>query len=169
MSNNANETFYLQEVTLANSYWLPEDKKRVVYFVTALQGENKKIIFIGFTQNLSEKFKNHKRKLEFEFLDRMGYQINISWIVLPDGTREKEGYAVQRCYIRAFEPKLNDDQNTIPMLQAEESKRAKENWEQGQYGYLDKQIENWQQTGDDQDTVIRKMWEAIKERLMVHT
>jgi hypothetical protein len=78
MSNNANEAFYLQEVTLHNSYLLPEATKWVVYFVTALQGENKKIIFIGFTQNLSEKFKDHKRKLEFEFLDRMGYQINIS-------------------------------------------------------------------------------------------
>ncbi len=169
MSNNANESFYLQEVTLHNSYLLPEEKRWVVYFVTALQGENKKIIFIGFTQNLSEKFKDHKRKLEFEFLDRMGYQINISWVVLPDGTREREGYAVQKCYIRAFEPKLNDDRNTIAMLQAEESKRAKEKWEQGQYGYLDEQIENWQQNGDDQNTVIRKIWEAGKERLMVPT
>ena len=143
MSNNANEAFYLQEVTLHHSYLLPENTKWVVYFVTALQGENKNIIFIGFTQNLSQKFKNHKRKLEFEFLDRMGYQINISWVVLPDGTLEREGYAVLRCYIRAFEPKLNDERNTIAMLLAEESKKTKENWEQGQYGYLDKQIENW--------------------------
>jgi hypothetical protein len=89
--------------------------------------------------------------------------------VFPEGTCEKEGYAVLRCYTRAFEPKLNDDRNTIATLLAEESKKAQEKWEQGQYGYLDKQIENLQQTGDDQDTVIRKMWEAIKERLMVHT
>jgi hypothetical protein len=99
----------------------------------------------------------------------MGYQINISWVVLPDGTLEREGYALLRCYIRAFEPKLNDDRNTIAMLLAEESKKAKENWEQGQYGYLNQQIENWQQSGDDQATVIRKIWEAGKERLMVHT
>jgi hypothetical protein len=169
MSNNANEAFYLQEVTLHNSYLLPEGTKWVVYFVTALQGENKNIIFIGFTQNLSQKFKDHKRKLEFEFLDRMGYQINISWVVLPDETLEREGYALLRCYIRAFEPKLNNEHNTIAMLLAEESKKAKENWEQGQYGYLNKQVENWQQSGDDQATVIRKIWEVGKERLMVHT
>jgi hypothetical protein len=111
-------------VALSNSHLLPDDKK-AIYFVTAMQGESKKIIFIGFTQNLRKNSSDHKRKLEFEFLDRMGYQINISWVVLPDGTREKEGYAVQRCYIRAFEPKLNDDLNTIAMLQAEESKKAK--------------------------------------------
>src|ERR671916_1804420 len=105
------EDMTLEEMALANSHLLPETKK-VVYFVTAMQGESKKIIYIGFTPNLRRKFKDHNRKLEFEFLDRMGYQINISWVVLPDGTPEKEGYAVQRCYIRAFEPKLNDQQNT---------------------------------------------------------
>jgi hypothetical protein len=89
--------------------------------------------------------------------------------LLPDGTPEREVYAVLRCYIRAFEPKLNNERNTIAMLLAEESKKAKEKWEQDQYGYLDEQIENWQQSGDDQDTVIRKIWEAGKERLMVHT
>jgi hypothetical protein len=169
MSNNANEAFHLQEVTLHNSYLLPEGTKWVVYFVTALQGENKKIIFIGFTHNLSEKFKNHKRKLEFEFLDRMGYQINISWVVFPEGTCEKEGYAVLRCYTRAFEPKLNDDRNTIATLLGEETKKAQEKWEQEHYGYIDEQIESSQQNGDDQETVIKKIWEAIKERLMVHT
>jgi hypothetical protein len=167
MSNNANEAFYLQEVTLHNSYLLPEKKRWVVYFVTALQGENKEIIFIGFTHNLCEKFKNHKRKLEFEFLERMGYQIKISWIVFPEGTCEREGYAVLRCYTRVFEPKLNDDRNTIAALLAEETKKAQEKWEQEQYQYVDKQIENSQQTGDNQEIVIKKIWEAIKERLMV--
>jgi hypothetical protein len=76
---------------------------------------------------------------------------------------------VLKCYKRAFEPKLNDERNTIPTLLAEETKKAQEKWEQEQYGYVHEQIENWQQTGDDQDTVIRKMWEAIKERLMVHS
>jgi hypothetical protein len=169
MSNNGNEAFYLQEVTLHNSNLLPEDKRWVLYFVTALQGENKKIIFIGFTHNLREKFKNHSRKLEFEFLDRMGYQINISWVVFPGGTLEKEVHAALKCYKRAFEPKLNDERNTISMLLAEETKKAQEKWEQEQYGYVHEQIETWQQTGDDQDTVIRKMWEAIKERLIVHS
>jgi len=167
MSNNINEAFRLEEVALSNSHLLPEDKK-AIYFVTVMQGESKKIIFIGFAQNLRRKLASHKRKLEFEFLDRMGYQINISWVVLPDGTREKEGYAVQRCYIRAFEPKLNDDLNSIPMLQAEETRKQNENWEQGQYGFLDKQIESWQQSGDDQDTVIKKIWEAGKEHLIVN-
>ena len=167
MSNNTNEAFRLEEVALSNSHLLPDDKK-AIYFVTAMQGESKKIIFIGFAQNLRRKLATHKRKLEFEFLDRMGYQINISWVVLPDGTREKEGYAVQRCYIRAFEPKLNDDLNSIPMLQAEETRKQNENWEQGQYGFLDKQIESWQQSGDDQDTVIKKIWESGKEHLMLN-
>ena len=67
----------LEEIALANSHLLPETKK-VVYFVTAMQGESKKIIYIGFTSNLRRKFKDHKRKMEFEFLDRMGYQINTA-------------------------------------------------------------------------------------------
>jgi len=167
MLNNTNEAFRLEEVALSNSQLLPDDKK-AIYFVTVMQGESKKIIFIGFTENLRRKIASHKRKLEFEFLDRMGYQINISWVALPDATREKEGYAVQRCYIRAFEPKLNDDLNTIARLQAEESKKQNENWDLGQYGYLDKQIENWQQSGNDQETLIKKIWEAGKERLMVN-
>ena len=86
-----------EEMALGNSHLLPE-KKKVVYFVTAVQGESKKIIYIGFTPNLRKKFKDHKRKMEFEFLDRMGYQINISWIVLPDRMREKEGQVIQMCY-----------------------------------------------------------------------
>jgi hypothetical protein len=88
--------------------------------------------------------------------------------VLPEGTSHKQGYAAQRCYIRAFEPKLNNDQNTIVMLQGEESKKQNEIWEQGEYGYLDKQIENWRQSGDDQNTVIKKIWETGKQSLMVN-
>ena len=88
----------LEEIALANSHLLPETRK-VVYFVTAMQGESKKIIYVGFTPNLRRKFKNHKRIMEFEFLNRMGYQINISCIVLPDRMREKEGQVIQMCYI----------------------------------------------------------------------
>jgi hypothetical protein len=66
MSNNTNEAFRLEEVTLSNSRLLPDDKK-AIYFVTAMQGESKKIIFIGFAQNLRRKLATHKRKLEFEF------------------------------------------------------------------------------------------------------
>ena len=156
----------LEEMALANSHLLP-DTKKVVYFVTAMQGESKKIIYVGFTPNLRKKFKNHKRKMEFEFLDRMGYQINISWIVLPDRMREKEGQVIQMCYIRAFEPKLNIHQNTFAAVQVEESKKRIENLEQCKYEYLKKQIENWEQSGDDKDTIIKKIWEAGRERPMV--
>jgi hypothetical protein len=155
-----------EEMALGNSHLLPE-KKKVVYFVTTVQGESKKIIYIGFTPNLRRKFKNHKRIMEFEFLNRMGYQINISWIVLPDRMREKEGQVIQMCYIRAFEPKLNIHQNTLAAVQVEESKKRIENLEQCKYEYLKKQVENWEQSGDDKDTIIKKIWEAGRERPMV--
>jgi hypothetical protein len=167
MSNNTNGTFRLEEVALSNSHFLPDDNQKAIYFVTVMQGGSKKIIFIGFAQNLRKKFATHKRKLEFDFLDRMGYQINISWLLFPDGTHEREEYAVQRCYIRAFEPKLNEDQNSIPMLQAEESKKQQEIREQSQYHHLEKQIENWQKNGDEQNTIIQKIWEVAKESLML--
>jgi hypothetical protein len=157
------EVFSLEEVALENTHLLPEYGKKVIYFVTAMQGENKTFLYIGFTINLRKKFKNHHRKIEFEFLNRIGYQINISWVVLPNGIREKEGQAVQMCYIRAFEPKLNDDQNCFAIVQAEELKKQFENWEQGQYGYLKKQIESWEQSGDDKDTIIKKIWEVCKQ------
>jgi hypothetical protein len=155
-----------EEMALGNSHLLP-DQKKVVYFVTAMQREGKKIIYIGFTPNLRRKFASHKRKMEFEFLDRMGYQINISWIVLPDRMREKEGQVIQMYYIRAFEPKLNIHQNTLAAVQVEESKKRIENLEQCKYEYLKKQIENWEQSGDDKDTIIKKIWEAGRERPMV--
>jgi regulator of replication initiation timing len=148
---------------LENTHLLPEYGKKVIYFVTAMQGESKTFLYIGFTINLRRKFKSHHRKIEFEFLNRIGYQINISWIVLPNGIREKEGHVVQRCYIQAFEPKLNEDQNSIARVQAEELKKQFENWEQGRYEYLKKQIENWEQSGDDKDTIIKKIWEVCKE------
>ena len=157
----------LEEMALANSHLLPETKK-VVYFVTAMQGESKKIIYIGFTSNLRRKFKDHKRKMEFEFLDRMGYQINISWIVLPEGTREKQGQVVLGHYVRAFEPKLNIPKNTLAAVQVEESKKLIENLEQCQYDSLKKQVENWEQSGDDKDTIIKKIWEVGRDCLMVN-
>jgi hypothetical protein len=156
----------LEEMALANSHLLPETKK-VVYFVTAMQGESKKIIYIGFTPNLRRKFKDHKRIMEFEFLDRMGYQINISWLVLPEGTREKQGQVIQAHYVRAFEPKLNIPQNTLAAVQVEESKKRIENLEH-KYDSLKKQVENWEQSGDDKDTIIKKIWEAGRERPMVN-
>jgi predicted GIY-YIG superfamily endonuclease len=164
----ASEAFSIEEVTLENSHLLPDDNKKAIYFVTPMQGENKEIVFIGFTENLRKKFAAHKRRIEFEFLNRMGYQTKISWIALPEGTSHEEGHAAQRRYIRAFEPKLNDTYNTIGMLQAQESKKQNENCEQNQYGYLDKRIKNLQQAGDNQETVIKKIWEEIKERLMVN-
>ena len=155
-----------EEMALGNSHLLPE-KKKVVYFVTAMQGESKKIIYIGFTPNLRRKFKDHKRKMEFEFLDRMGYQINISWLVLPDGTREKQGQVIQAHYVRAFEPKLNIPQNTLAAVQVEESKKRIENLEH-KYDSLKKQVKNWEQSGDDKDTIMKKIWEAGRERPMVN-
>jgi hypothetical protein len=157
----------LEEMALANSHLLPETKK-VVYFVTAMQGESKEIIYIGFTPNLRRKFKDHKRKLEFEFLDRMGYQINISWIVLPEGMREKQGQVTQAYYVRTFQPKLNIHQNTLAAVQVEESKKRIENLEQCKYDSLKKQVENWEQSGEDKDTIIKKIWEAGREGLMVN-
>ena len=161
------EEMALEEMALSDSHLLPETKK-VVYFVTAMQGESKKIIYIGFTPNLRRKFKDHKRKMEFEFLDRMGYQINISWMVLPEGTREKQGQVIQAYYVRVFEPKLNIHQNTLAAAQAEESKKRIENLEQCKYDSLKKQVENWEQSGDDKDTIIKKIWEAGRERPMVN-
>jgi hypothetical protein len=97
----------------------------------------------------------------------MGYQINISWIVLPEGTSHEEGHALQMCYIRVFEPKLNENQNTFVSYKLKKPKNKVKILSRRQYGYLDKKIENWQQNGDDQETVIKKIWEAIKERFMV--
>ena len=167
MSNNTNENFRLEKLALSNTHLLPNDNKKAIYFVTVIEGETKKIIFVGFTENLRRNFANHKRKIEFEFLTRMGYQINIFWIVLPQGTSHEEAHAAQMCYIRVFESKLNENQNTFVSLQAEEAKKQSKNSEQRQYGYLDKKVESWQQNGDDQETVIKKIWEAIKERFMV--
>jgi hypothetical protein len=63
----------------------------------------------------------------------MGYQINISWMVLPEGTREKQGQVIQAYYVRVFEPKLNIHQNTLAAVQVEESKKRIENLEQCKY------------------------------------
>jgi len=167
MSNDTKENFRLEKLELSNSHLLPDENRKAIYFVTVIEGETKKIIFVGFTENLRRNFANHKRKIELEFLMRMGYQINISWFVLPEGTSHEEGHAGQRYYIRVFEPKLNENQNTFTSLQAEEARKQNKNCDQIQYGYLDKKIENWQQSGDDQETVIQKIWEAIKERFMV--
>jgi len=163
MLNNMSEVFSLEEVALQDIYLLPEYGKKVIYFVTAMQGESKTFLYIGFTINLRKKFKNHHRRIEFEFLNRIGYQINISWIVLPNAIREKEGHVVRRCYIQAFEPKLNEEQNSIATVQAEELRKQFKNWEQGRYEYLKKQIENWEQSGDDKDTMIKKIWEVCKQ------
>jgi hypothetical protein len=163
MLKNISEVFALKEVALENIDLLPEYGEKVVYFVTAAQEESKKILYIGFTTNLRRKLKKHSRKLEFQFLNRIGYQINISWIVLPDGISQKEGQAVEMCYKRALEPKLNDAQNSFFTIQFEEARKQFEDWEQGRYEYLKKQIENWQQGGDDKDTIIKKIWEVCKE------
>jgi hypothetical protein len=73
MLNNMSEVFSLEEVALQNTHLLPEYGKKVIYFVTAMQGESKTFLYIGFTINLRRKFKNHHRKIEFKFLNRIGY------------------------------------------------------------------------------------------------
>ena len=163
MLKDISEVFSVKEVALENIDLLPEYAEKVIYFVTAAQGESKNFLYIGFTTNLKRKFKRHNRKVEFEFLNRIGYQINISWVVLPNGISEREGQAVEMCYKRALEPKLNDEQNSFFKIQFEESKKQFENREQRRYEYLKKQIENWEQTGDDKDTIVKKIWELCKE------
>jgi hypothetical protein len=83
--------------------------------------------------------------------------------VLPDGTSHKEAQAVQMCYIRAFKPKLNDDQNSVAKVQDEELKKHIESRQQWRYEYLKKQIEKWEQSGEDKDTIVKKIWEVCKE------
>jgi hypothetical protein len=56
-----------KEMALSNSHLLPE-KKKVVYFVTAMQGESKKIIYVGFTPNLRKKFKDHNTIVRTVFI-----------------------------------------------------------------------------------------------------
>jgi hypothetical protein len=71
-------------------------------------------------------------------------------------------------YVRAFEPKLNIHQNTFAAAQAEELKKRIENLEQCKYDALKKQVENLEQSGDDKDTIIKKIWEAGREGSMVN-
>jgi predicted GIY-YIG superfamily endonuclease len=91
MLKDISEVFAVKEVALQNIDLLPECGQKVIYFVTAVQGETKIFLYIGFTINLSRKLKQHKRKIEFEFLSRIGYQINISWVVLPEEHGKKKG------------------------------------------------------------------------------
>jgi hypothetical protein len=163
MFNNISEVFSLEEVALENSDLLPEYGKKVVYFVTAMQGESKIFLYIGITVDLRMKFKNHPRKIELEFLKRIGYQINICWIVFPDRTSQKKLQAIQMSYVQIFEPKLNNDQNTFAAVQVEEKKKRVEKWEQSRYEYLKKKVEKWEQNGDDKETIIKKIWEICKQ------
>jgi hypothetical protein len=183
MLNRASEVFSIEEVTLENIHLLPEQRRKVIYFVTAMQGENQKILYIGLTYNLSKKFQNHQRKVEFEFLNRMGYQVNILGIVLPDAISQREAQSVHVFYTRVFEPKLNDDYNTFVVIQAEHIKEQFDDSEQNESGYIQTQIKKWEQkrdryedlkkqlenlevSGNEKDAVINKIWEAGKEYLM---
>src|SRR4028119_1017374 len=105
MSNNESEVIFMKEVALENSYLLPQDKRKIIYFVTAMQGPDKKIVYIGFSQNLSKTLQNHHRKVEVEFLNRMGYQVNIFGMILPDEISEGEVQALHIFYTRIFQPK----------------------------------------------------------------
>jgi hypothetical protein len=183
MLNTTSEVYSLEEMAWENSHLLPEDRRKIIYFVTAMQGENKKIVYVRLAHNLSKRLMNHHRKIEFEFLNRMGYQINIFGIVLPDGVSEREAQSVHVFYKRVFQPKLNDDYNSFVVIQAEHIKEQIDTCEQNQNGYfkthikkweqnrcryegLKKQIENCEQSGDEKEAVINKIWEAGKEYLM---
>ena len=177
MLNSATEVFCVEKVTLENIDLLPEDKRPTVYFVMSTQGEHKNIIYIGFTHCLRQKWMSHHRKIEFEFLNRIGYQINIFGIVLPETISHVEGQAVQALYRRVLEPKLNKDRNSFAVIQAEQIKKQIEileengcehykepvkNSRQDRYEELKKQIEIWEQNGDDKSTIIDKIWTACQ-------
>ena len=83
MSNNTNETFRLEKMALNNSHLLPDENKKAIYFVTLIEGETKKIIFVGFTENLRRNFENHKRKIEFEFLTRRDIKLIFLGLCCP--------------------------------------------------------------------------------------
>jgi len=176
MLNIASEVFSVEKVTLQNIYLLPEDRKPRVYFVMLTQGEHKNIIYVGFTHCLRQKWINHHRKIEFEFLNRIGYQINIFGIVLPEITHV-EGQAVQALYRKVLQPKLNRDRNSFAVIQAEQIKKQIkfleekecENYKklikkspQDRYEDLKKQIEIWEQDEEDKSTIIDKIWTACQ-------
>ena len=183
MLNRASEVFSLEEMTWENSHLLAEDRRKIIYFVTAMRGENREIVYIGLAHNLSKRLTSHHRKVEFEFLNRMGYQVKIFGIVLPHGISERQAQSVHVFYTRIFQPKLNDDYHSFVVIQAEQIKEQFENcepyqggyfkthikkWEQNRCRYegLKKQIENCDQSGDEKEAVINKIWEAGKEYLM---
>jgi predicted GIY-YIG superfamily endonuclease len=113
MLKDINQVFAVKELALENMDLLPETLETVIYFVTATQEKSKNFFYIGFTSNLRKKFKKHNREVEFEFLKKIGYQINIFWVVLPKGITQREAQAVEMCYKRALEPKLNEEQNSF--------------------------------------------------------
>jgi hypothetical protein len=177
MLNMASEVFCVEKVTLENIDLLPEDRKPIIYFVMSTQGGQKNIVYIGFTYCLRQKWIKHHLKVEFEFLNRVGYQIDIFGIVLPEATSNIEGQAVQALYRRVLEPKLNKDRNSFAVIQAEQIKKQIEILEengcehykeqikssrQDRYEDLKKQIEIWEQNGDDKSTIIDKIWTACQ-------
>jgi hypothetical protein len=42
-------------------------------------------------------------------------------------------------------------------------KKHIESRQQWRYEYLKKQIEKWEQSGEDKDTIVKKIWEVCKE------
>jgi hypothetical protein len=177
MLNSASEVFCVEKVTLENIDLLPEERKPIVYFVMSTQGGHKNIIYIGFTYCLRQKWITHPQKIEFEFLNRIGYQIDIFCIVLPEKTNNEEGQAVQAVYRRILEPKLNKERNTFVVIQAEQIKRQIEMLEQNgceyykdpvkklrqdRYEELKKQIQIWEENGEDKSTIIDKIWTACQ-------
>ncbi len=65
MLNRTSEVFSLEEMAWENSHLLPEDRRKIIYFVTAMQGENRKIVYIGLAHNLIKRLISHNIKVEF--------------------------------------------------------------------------------------------------------
>jgi len=168
MLKDINQVFAVKELALENMDLLPETPEKVIYVVTATQEKSKNFFYIGFTSNLRKKFKKHNREVEFEFLKKIGYQINIFWVVLPKGITQREAQAVEMCYKRALEPKLNDEQNSLFKIQAEESKKQFENWEQWRYEYLKKQIENGSKVETTKTQSSKKFGSCVKNHLAIN-
>ncbi|OKH11178.1 hypothetical protein NIES208_17660 (plasmid) [[Limnothrix rosea] IAM M-220] len=68
-------------VSLSDKHLLPE--KQGLYFVLSLLPESK-LLYIGQTKNLSERWKDHHRLPEFRLLERVGESICVSWLESSD-------------------------------------------------------------------------------------
>jgi len=143
MLQHKNDVFSLQEVMLENKHLLPD--ARGIYFVTIMKGEAKEIILIGSVKSLKEKWKKHFRKIELDFLNRLGFRVCISWVLVPTDVTSKELQETTGFYIKAFQPILNSSLTISITVEHE---------------LIKKRIEYWQEQGDDKSTIVNRIWEC---------